>query len=196
FFVRSDRRLDLLFDSCQVERRRPLHRWEFDGSLAELEDDILDQNEPPGFTAHEVVEVGRRAFSVVQDRRTLERILPKVVDQRHVDRDLRAGPALRLLIKLVLEVIDSYGSELRASEIEELVADRGAFALEQRHLIVAVEMILVGPVAELRALEKFFVDVRIARGGDERRIPVEPGEQSVLDRARLDVARPADDAGH
>ena len=39
----------------------------------------------------------------------------------HVGRDLRAGPALRLLVELELEVIEADGAQLRPAEVEELV---------------------------------------------------------------------------
>ena len=64
------------------------------------------------------------------------------------------------------------------------------------HLIVSVEMVFIGLVAELHTLEKLFRDVWISSGGDEGRIPIQAGENSILDRARLDVAWPADDARH
>ena len=54
-------------------------------------------------------------------------------------------------------------------------------------------MHLVGPVAELLPLLELAGDVRVAGGGDEGREPVKAGDQPVLDLARRDVARPADD---
>src|SRR5262245_25009348 len=55
-------------------------------------------------------------------------------------------------------------------------------------------MVLVGPVAELYAVQQLLGAVRIARCGHEGREPIEAGEDSVLDCARLDLARPTDDA--
>ena len=85
---------------------------------------------------------------------------------------------------------------VRPAEVEELVALRRPLARQQVHLVVAVEVVLVGPVAELHALEQLVGDVRVAGGGAQRGEPVEAGEDAVLDRARLDLARPADDARH
>src|SRR5215470_5136570 len=57
-------------------------------------------------------------------------------------------------------------------------------------------MVLVGPVTQLHALEQLIGDVRVARRRHERGEPIEAGEDSVLDGARPDLARPADDGGH
>ena len=64
------------------------------------------------------------------------------------------GPAVRLLVELVLEVVDANGAQVRAAEVEEFVALGRPLALQQVHLVVAVEVVLVGPVAELHALEE------------------------------------------
>src|SRR5215813_3274069 len=57
-------------------------------------------------------------------------------------------------------------------------------------------MVLVGPVAELYAVQQLLGDVRIARGGHQGGEPIKAGDEPVLDSARLDLARPADDARH
>src|SRR6476659_8100481 len=69
-------------------------------------------------------------------------------------------------------------------------------AFEQGHLVVTVQMLLVTAVSELHALEELVGYIPIAGSGQESRKPVEAGEDAVLDRARLDVARPARDARH
>ncbi len=66
----------------------------------------------------------------------------------------------------------------------------------QVHLVVAVEVDLVGAVAELLALLELLDDVRIAGRRDEGREPVEPGDDAVLDLAGRHLARPADDRRH
>ena len=73
---------------------------------------------------------------------------------------------------------------------------RGPLAQQQVQLFVTVEMVLVGLVADLHALQQLARDVGIASGGDERGEPVETGENAVLDRAGFDLARLADDARH
>jgi hypothetical protein len=68
------------------------------------------------------------------------------------------------------------------SEIEEFVTCGGAIVLQKRHLIVPVEMILVGLVTELQALEKLLRDIWISRCSDEGWIPIQTGEDAILDR--------------
>src|SRR5258708_5095455 len=66
--------------------------------------------------------------------------------------------------------------------------------MQQIHLVVAVQVVFVSPVAELYTLEELIGDVGVAGGGHQGRKPVESGEDAVLDRARLDMARPTGDA--
>src|SRR5262249_12514106 len=176
----------------QLQLMRPPCWRKLDRSLREVRNHIL--HEPPGFTTKKLVEPGRRALRHVQDRGPLERVLPDIVDYRHVSFDLRSGPAVRLVVELVLEVIHPHRPELGPSEIEDLMAGGRRFALKQIELVGAVEMVLVGSVAQGHALEKLILDVRIARGGKQAGIPVEAGEDSVFDGARFDMARPATDS--
>jgi hypothetical protein len=76
----------LLLDLGKAEGCRSLHRREIDGGLPELQHDVLDENEPPGFSTEELVEPGRGPFTEVQDWCSLERILPDVVDLGHIRR--------------------------------------------------------------------------------------------------------------
>ena len=57
-------------------------------------------------------------------------------------------------------------------------------------------MVLVGPVAELHALEQVVGDGGVAGGGEEGGEPVQAGQEAVLHRVRRDVAGPAQDARH
>ena len=81
-------------------------------------------------------------------------------------------------------------------EVEDLVALGRPFAGDQVRLVIAVEMHLVGAIAELLALLELLDDVRIAGGRHERREPVEAGHDPVLDLAGRNLAGPADDARH
>src|SRR5271166_5457729 len=192
----GDHLLYLLLNPGKAEGSGLLHRRELDGGLPELQDDVLDENEPPSFSAEEFVEPGRCPFTKVQDRCSLERILPDVVDLGHIRRHLGTGPARRLFEKLVLEVIHSHRAEVRSSEIKDLMASGGPFALKQGHLVIPIEMVLIRPVAELYALEELILDVRIAGRSEERGVPVHARKDSVLDCPGLDVSGPARDAGH
>ena len=81
-----------------------------------------------------------------------ERILAQVDDRRHVRRDLFARPAPRLLQELELEVVDPQGAQLRAAEVEQFVARRRSLARQQIHLVVAVQMVLVGAALQASRL--------------------------------------------
>src|SRR5262245_59736940 len=71
-----------------------------------------------------------------------------------------------------------------------------AFSGEQIHLIVTVQMVLVGPIAELHALQQLLTDIGIASRGHQGGEPIQSGDDLVLDGPRLDRARPANDARH
>src|SRR5262245_65875538 len=57
-------------------------------------------------------------------------------------------------------------------------------------------MVLVGPVAELDSLQQLIGDVGIAGGCQQGREPIEAREDTILDRAWLDVTWPPDEAWH
>ena len=197
--MRLDHLVDLPFHGLETERGGRLHRRKLDGRLRQRSHMLLHQDEAPEFAGIEVVHIPTahvvHRFAAYR-RRPLERVLADVDDCRHVGRRFLTRPAPRLLIELELEVIDAKGAKVRPAEIEQLVARRRPLAGQEIKLIVAVQVVLVGPVAELDAFEELLGDVWIARRRGKRRQPVEPGEQAVLHRARLDLARPAGDARH
>src|SRR5580692_11715244 len=156
-FVRLHHLLDLLLDLGEVEGRGLLHRREVDERLCRRTHSLLHLDEAPEFARHEVVHVA--AALVVERlaadrRRALERILAQVDDGRHVGRHLLARPAPGLLVELELEVVDADGAELRLAEVEDLVPRRRSFARQQIHLIIAVQVVLVGLATDLQAREK------------------------------------------
>src|SRR5262245_52364057 len=147
-----DRLLDLLLHRFEVERSRRLHRREFDGGLRQISDVLLDHDEAPELTSIEVVAVAEGAVVgrlAADARRALERILPNVHHSGHVGRGLFARPAIGLRKEGELKVVEAKRAQARTTEVEDLVALGRASAGEKIHLIVAVEMVLVGPVAEL-----------------------------------------------
>src|SRR3984957_16419004 len=153
-FVRLHHLLDLRFDLGKVEGRGLLHRRVVDERLRRRGHGLLHLDEAPEFARHEVVHVA--AAQVVERlaadrRRALERILAQVDDGRHVGRHLLARPAERLLVELELEVVDADGAELRLAEVEDLVPRRRSFAGDQIHLVIAVQVVLVGLAADLQA---------------------------------------------
>ena len=71
----------------------------------------------------------------------------------------------------------------------------GPLPVIRSSLVVAVEMHLVGRVAERLTLLQLLDDARITGGGDEGREPVEPGDDPVFDLAGGNLAGPAHDRG-
>jgi hypothetical protein len=64
--------------------------------------------------------------------------------------------------KLIFEVVYPHGSEDALREVEDFLTIRRTLAGDQVQLVIFVEMVLIGPVAELHALQEFFLDVRVA----------------------------------
>src|SRR6516165_4854504 len=197
--MRFDRLLNLPFHGVEVEACWGLHWRIIDGGLRQFGNFLLNNHEPPEFATHEIVHVA--SASIVQafaagDRRSLKRVLADVDGSWHVGRILFARPPVWLLEELEFEVIHAKGTEMRAGKIEDLMASGGALAGQKIHLIVAVEVVLVAAAFQRHALEKLVGNVGISRRSRQRREPVEPREDSILDRTRLDAARPADDARH
>src|SRR5262245_39283013 len=147
-----DRLVDLLLDRVEIERRRVLHRRVVDRRRGEGTDLLLNHDEPPELAAVEVVHVP--AALIVETlaeggRRARERIRTDVHQRRDVGRGLRGRPTTRLLIELEPEVVETDGPEVWPTEVEQLVARGRTGAREHRHLVVAVEVVLVVAVAEL-----------------------------------------------
>src|SRR5271167_2397126 len=103
--VLLDHFLYLLLHPGKAEGGRSLHRRKFDGGFPELEHDLLDEHKPPTFPPKEFVEVRRGTFTKAQYWCPLERVLTNIIDFGHIGRDLRTGPAVRLVIELVLKIV-------------------------------------------------------------------------------------------
>src|SRR5260370_737627 len=69
---------------------------------------------------------------------------------------------------------------------------RRPLASDHVHLVVAVQMALVGAVTDVLTLLELVDDVGVAGSGQEGREPVQPGDDAVLDLAGRHLARPAD----
>src|SRR5262249_28082699 len=98
--------------------------------------------------------------------------------------------------KLELEVVNANGAQVRPLKVKELMANRGPVAEQEGHLVVAIEMVFVGSLAQLHTLEELALDVRGASGGRKCRKPVKPRANSIFDSARLDLSGPANHRGH
>ena len=104
---------------------------------------------------------------VIGPARALERIEAKVGDVGHVRLGLVAQPAARLVDETEFVVIDAHGTELAFAEVPDFVPIGRTLAGDHVHLVVAVQMALVGAVADLLTLLQLFGDVRVAGGGHE-----------------------------
>src|SRR5205085_4353619 len=133
--------------------------------------------------------------SVFWETQALEGIKWQVGYGWRVDMDLATEPAVRLFNETIFIVVDTHRTQRAFAEIKDLVPGRRTLAGDHVHLVVAVEMVLVGPVADLLSFQQFVRDVRIARRGKESREPVEARNDTVADRAGRHVPRPADHRG-
>src|SRR5262249_24721342 len=183
-FAVPDHLLDLLLHRIEIEGCRVLPRRVVDRRLRQLCDVLLNHDEAPELTGEEADGIARGAGVprlAAKIRRALERILANVDQAGHVRGDLFARPAPRLRKERELEVVDANRAQLRTAEVEQLLALGRALAGEKIHLVVAIEMVLVGSVAELHALQQWIGDVRVPRRGHQGREPIEAGEEAVLD---------------
>src|SRR5262249_6060617 len=129
--VGLDHVLDLLLHRVQVEGRRVLRRRIVDGRPGQVRYFFVDHDEPPHFPAKEIIEVAKgtvRRRLPGERGEPLERILPDVVERRHIACELRAGPARWLEEELELEVIDAHGGELWSGEVPQFVPLRRSLA--------------------------------------------------------------------
>ena len=187
----------LRFHGVKIEARAFLHRRVFKEGLEFLAHHLLDEHKAPELIL-EPVEVLLAAFfrPVLRPAGALERIEAQVGEIRHVHVGLGAQPAVGLVNETVLVVVNAHRADGAFAEVEDFMARGRALAGDGGHLVVAVQMVLVGLVAELHALEQLVGDVRIAGGVKEGREPVHAGEDAVLHGIRRDMAGPAQDAGH
>src|ERR1700712_943003 len=109
---------------------------------------------------------------------------------------LRAYPSLGLVDKTILIVVDSHRANRAFTKVKNLVPNGRPFPRNSRRLVVPVQMIFVGSVTDLLALQQFLANVWIARCGDKSWQPVKTGKDAVLDRVLGNVTRPAENCRH
>src|SRR4029079_16992312 len=155
----------------------------------------LNKYKAPEFV-FEPVEVLLRAFftPVIGPARALERIEAKVGQIGYVSLGFFTEPASRLVDETILEVVDANGTEFALSEVKDFVPVRRTLAGNHVHLVIAVQIALVGPVTDLFALLQLLGNVRVAGRCQEGRKPVQTGNDAVFDLAGRDLARPTDHA--
>src|SRR5206468_5593015 len=103
---------------------------------------------------------------------------------------------VRLVDETILVVVNAHRADRALAEVEDFVTRGRAFAGNGRRLVITIEMVLVSPVAEFYTLKQLVSDVRVARGCEEGREPVETGEDAVLHGVCRNVSGPAQDARH
>ena len=116
--------------------------------FAKSSDPLLHVDEAPQLAAHEIVEVtgGALVHGLTLYRRCpLERVLTNIDRRRHVRRVLLSRPAVGLLDKHELEIVEPDCAKSRSPEIENFMPRRRPVAQQQVQLIVPVQMVLVRP---------------------------------------------------
>src|SRR5208283_4716234 len=196
----GDRRFNLGLDLLDTKTRSWLHRRKIDRRLSQSRNGFLHHDEAPELAGEEAVHEAAAATIVhgfaAHRVQTLERILAQVRHHGCVGDYLLTEPPIRLLVELELEVPDAHRAEMGTPKVDDFISSGWALASQQRRLVVAVEIVLVGALADLHTLEEFLLDVWSAGGRRKRRQPIKSGEDAVLNRAWLDLARPADDGRH
>src|ERR1700730_2129190 len=197
FCYRRPGRRDFRFHSIEIEACALLHWRELDRSHGQLLHLVLNEYETPEFVLEPVKVLLRPVFSpAIRPARALERIETKVGQKGYVRLGLVTYPAAGLVDEAVLVIIEAHGTQLAFAEIPDLVPVRRSPAGDHVHLVIAIQITLVGTVTDLLTLLQLFANVRVAGSGKERRKPVQPGDNTVLDLPGRHLARPADQAGH
>ena len=188
--------LQSLYRLVNAEARRFLSRRKFLEGLNEVHNVGLGRDTQERVINRPVpVGVGR-------DVRALVRVGTQIEHLGHAETNKRIVPnghsAWRPLFgKHEFPVLITQSEEVSVvAKINKLTARAPLFlAREVRQDVVAVKVDLVSRAARFVPLEQFLLHVRIARGREQRRQPVEPADDLVRDRVGLDVTGPADEAG-
>src|SRR5437667_8979080 len=185
----------LRFDGFKIETRPFLHRRVIEEGLEFLADDLLDEHKTPELEL-EPIEVLLPSFfrPIVGPALALKRIEAQVNQVGNVHLRLGTKPAVRLVDETILVVVNAHRADRALAEVEDFVTRGRAFAGNGRRLVITIEMVLVSPVAEFYTLKQLVSDVRVARGCEEGREPVETGEDAVLHGVCRNVSGPAEDA--
>src|SRR5262249_876006 len=118
--------------------------------------------EPPELEDKPVV-VGERAVVLaVENACSLEWVETNVVQDRPVDLDGRAQPAVWLIRETVLVVVEANSGQGAFGEVENFVSLRRALPCAHGGLVVPIEVDLVRRPPDQLALGQLRSDVRIA----------------------------------
>ena len=143
----------LRFDCVKIEACAPLHRRVIEEGLDFLAHYLLDEHEAPEFIL-EPIEVLLGSFfrPVVGPARAFKWIKAKIGDVRHVRMGLFTQPAMGLVDEAELVIVHAHRADRAFAEVEDFVTRGRPFAGDGSHLVIAVQMVLVGPVAEFHTL--------------------------------------------
>src|SRR5262249_51900601 len=142
------------FHSVKIEARAPLHWWVIDERLEFLGHHLLDEHKTPELILEPIEVLLRSVLCPVSGPTlTFERIEPQVDQVGHVRVGLLTQPALGLVNKAELVVVEPHRADRAFAEIEDFVTSGWPFAGNSIHLVVAIEVVLVSPVAKLHTLE-------------------------------------------
>src|SRR5215471_18134576 len=144
----------LRLHSVEVKTRAPLHRRVIKERLKLFRHHLLDEDKAPELV-FEPIEVLLRTFfrSVVRPTLTLERIQPEVGDIRHINMGFFAQPAAWLIDKPEFVIVDTNCANRTFAEIKDFMTVRWTFAGDRIHLVVPIEVVLVGPLAQFHPFE-------------------------------------------
>src|ERR1035438_189372 len=107
-----------------------------------------------------------------------------------------ADPTLGLVSETVLEVVNAHRTESTLREVVEFMARGRTFAGDRSRLVIAIQMVLVGTAPQRHTFQQLVINVGIASGSQEGRVPVHAGEKAVLHRVRRHMSGPAKNRGH
>src|ERR1700693_5472567 len=105
-------------------------------------------------------------------------------------------PALGLVDEAEFVIVDAHRADRTFTEIEDFMANGWALAGDRSHLVVAIQVVLVGPITDHFSLQQLSGDIRITGRCDEGGKPVHAREDAVLHRVRWHVTGPAKERGH
>src|SRR5271163_3308262 len=195
--MRCGRPLKLFLNCRHIKACALLHRWKLKESLCRLCHLLLHEHEAPELKCKPVVVGYRAVILAVVHSRPFVGVQTEIDEDRPIDLLSGAKPAVGLVGKAVLIVIDAHGPKGSLGEIENLVSLRRTLAGDHVHLVVAVEVHFVSAGAEFLALPEVGGYVTLITGyGYESRKPVEPGNDPVLDLATWHLTRPSNDCGY
>src|SRR5437762_2233773 len=187
----------LRFDGIKIETRAFLHWRIFEEGLEFLAHHLLDEDKAPELELEPIEVLLRSLFgSVLRPALALERIKAQVDQDGHVKVRLGTEPTLGLVDETILIVVDAHRADCAFAEIEDFVTVRWPFAGDRWHLVVAVQMVFVSPIAEFYTLKQLIGNVRVACGVEEGGEPIHAGKDAVLNGICRDVAEPAQEARH